>query len=100
MKAKPTNTVNHEQQSNRTTPAEQQSTMPTKAIYRVVASSTVHYAIYVEAASEDEALDIGGKADRSYWKWEAEGGWEVDFADPEPNASPDCLLPQRAYKTL
>jgi len=41
MKAKPPNTAKHEQQANRTNPAEQQSTTPSKAIYRVVASSTV-----------------------------------------------------------
>jgi len=45
-------------------------------------------------------MDIGDKVDRSNWKFEAEGGWEVDFTDPEPNASRDCLLPQSAYKTL
>lgn len=80
------------------TPAEA-TTSPEKHIYRVRAESMNYCCIYVEAASEDEALDIAYGVDGSFW--EEDGGyWEVSHAEESDGTRRDALLPESAYNTL
>ncbi|MCO6042759.1 hypothetical protein NG895_02455 [Aeoliella sp. ICT_H6.2] len=80
-----------------TTAVEEPSPQGTQQVYRVVASSFFRYAIYVEADSEDEALDIGSGVDTDHWDLEHDD-WEVEYAEAAAEARPEQMLAPGAYK--
>ncbi|QDV81036.1 hypothetical protein [Botrimarina mediterranea] len=82
-------------------PAPADSSLTTrKAIYRVVASSLQHFHIFVEAASEASALDIGCKVDGGYWEPADDGDWNIERSHLAPDTPPAQLLSPQSYDTL
>lgn len=75
------------------------TTSTKKKIYRVKAESISVLYIYVEANSEDEAVDIAHNVDGAYWE-EDSGDWEVLDAKESNGSKRDKLLPASAYNTL
>lgn len=71
-----------------------------KRVYRVLASSCQSYCIYVQAASELEAIDIAEHVDGNYWMEHNVGDWEVENAELVVDTSSVELLPKEAHNTL
>lgn len=75
------------------------NTTPTKKVYAVEARDQVVKRIYVEAESEEHALEIGEEVDGGEFEYWREGSWDITkIVEYKPQEVDDeLMLPKDAY---